>query len=209
MNFRKGTTFVLMGLRLKLNNIRSKSNGTRSPLKNLQNWIRIKKCSKAIDNRTKLSGFKTEKISTRVGLDNLKSSLNICTTVANHTLQMGLTSAESRLNNVISKVKTVTPEIENIQAGLQSTMQTSRAKLQKSLEFGFEKTQSGLDNVRTISIRDLKKLDQNWTTFKTASTQGLKKLKQDWTPFETVSIQGVKKLDQTWTTFETASSQGL
>lgn len=36
MNFRKGTTFVLMGLRLKLNNIRSKSNGTRSPLKNLE-----------------------------------------------------------------------------------------------------------------------------------------------------------------------------
>lgn len=86
---------------------------------------------------------------------------------------MGLTSAGSRLNNVISKVKTVTPEIENIQAGLQSTMQTSRAKLQKSLEFGFEKTQSGLDNVRTVSIRDLKKLDQNWTTFETASSQGL------------------------------------
>lgn len=70
---------------------------------------------------------------------------------------MGLTSAESRLNNVISKVKTVTPEIENIQAGLQSTMQTSRAKLQKSLEFGFEKTQSGLANVRNSLDSGLEK----------------------------------------------------
>lgn len=161
MNFRKGTTFFLMGLRLKLNNIRSKSNGTRSPLKNLElikteSGLRNVR-RRPIDIRTKLSGFKTEKISTRVGLDNLKSSLNICTTVANHTLQMGLTSAESRLNNVISKVKTVTPEIENIQAGLQSTMQTSRAKLQKSLEFGFEKTQSGLDNVRNSLDSGLEK----------------------------------------------------
>lgn len=139
MNFRKGTTFVLMGLRLKLNNIRSKSNGTRSPLKNLElikteSGLRNVR-RRPIDIRTKLSGFKTDKISTRVGLDNLKSSMNICTTVANHTLQMGLTSAESRLNNVISKVKTVTPEIENIQAGLQSTMQTSRAKFQKKPRF--------------------------------------------------------------------------
>lgn len=70
---------------------------------------------------------------------------------------MGLTSAESRLNNVISKVKTVTPEIENIQAGLQSTMQTSRAKLQKSLEFDFEKTQSGLANVRNSLDSGLEK----------------------------------------------------
>lgn len=139
MNFRKGTTFVLMGLILKLNNIRSKSNGTRSPLKNLElikteSGLRNVR-RRPIDIRTKLSGFKTDKISTRVGLDNLKSSMNICTTVANHTLQMGLTSAESRLNNVISKVKTVTPEIENIQAGLQSTMQTSRAKFQKKPRF--------------------------------------------------------------------------
>lgn len=179
MNFRKGTTFVLMGLRLKLNNIRSKSNGTRSPLKNLElikteSGLRNVR-RRPMDIRTKLSGFKTEKISTRVGLDNLKSSMNICTTIANHTLQMGLTSAESRLNNVISKVKTVTPEIENIQAGLQSTMQTSRAKLQKSLDFGFEKTQSGLDNVRNSLDSGLEKTRSELDNVQNSLYSGLKK----------------------------------
>lgn len=161
MNIRPGTTFFLMGLRVGLNNTRSKSNGTRSQLKNLElikteSGLRNVR-RRPIDIRIRLSGFKTEKISTRVGLDNLKSSLNSCTSIVSHNLQTGLTSAESGLNNVISKVKNVKPEIQNIQASFQSTIQTSRAKLQKSLDSGLEKTQSGLIKVRNSLDSGLKK----------------------------------------------------
>lgn len=90
MNFWKGIIFVIMGLRLKLNNIWFKLNGIWLLLKNFE-FIKIELGLRNvwwrfIDIWIKFSGFKIDKISICVGFDNLKLLMNICIIVVNYIL---------------------------------------------------------------------------------------------------------------------------
>lgn len=150
MNFRSGINLVLSELRSGFNNTRSKSNG--SPLKKIvfrKSELGLKNFRRRpIDIRIKSSGFNTNKKNIREGVNNLKSSLNNCSSKVSHQLQTGFNSAASGLSNVLSNAKIERPGMDNLKAKFQSTVHSGRAKLQNSLDSGLEKTRSGLDNVR-------------------------------------------------------------